>query len=161
MLSVCSTGDATARRAHEQSDVVRGRLQRKSRTPGPGDPQVRNSSGTNFLIGEGGSFALSELAYSFDEGPDLPSPPSDFKLGGWYHTADFPDLRLDTLGRSLADPTSNGIAAPHRGNYGLYLILDKMLWQPSNAGARGLAGFLRVGGAAAIVTSSTSSWMPG
>src|SRR5262249_30707340 len=70
------------------------------------------------------------------------------KLGGWYHTADFPDLRRDTLGRSLAGPTSNGIAAPHRNNYGLYLILDKMLWQPSDAGTRGLAGFLRVGGAA-------------
>ena len=116
--------------------------------PGPGDPQVRNSGGTNFLLGVGGTLVLSELAYSFDEGPDLPSPPSDFKLGGWYHTADFPDLRRDTLGRSLADPTSNGIAGPHRGNYGLYLILDKMLWQPPNAGARGFAGFLRVGGAA-------------
>jgi porin len=116
--------------------------------PGPGDPQVRNSGGTNFLIGVGGTLVLSELAYSFDEGPDLPSPPSDFKLGGWYHTADFPDLRRDTLGRLLADPASNGVAALHRGNYGLYLILDKMLWQPSNAGARGLAGFLRVGGAA-------------
>ena len=116
--------------------------------PGPGDPQIRNSGGTNFLIGVGGTLVLSELAYSFDEGPDLPSPPSDFKLGGWYHTADFPDLRRDTLGRSLADPMSNGIAGPHRGNYGLYLILDKMLWQPPNAGARGFAGFLRVGGAA-------------
>jgi porin len=116
--------------------------------PGPGDPQVRNSGGTNFLIGVGGTFVLSELAYSFDGGPDLPTPPSDFKLGGWYHTADFPDLRHDTLGRSLANPTSSGIAAPHRGNYGFYLILDKMLWQPPNAGARGFAGFLRVGGAA-------------
>jgi len=116
--------------------------------PGPRDPQIRNSGGTNFLIGVGGTLVLSELAYSFDEGPDLPSPPSDFKLGGWYHTADFPDLRRDTLGRSLADPMSNGIAGPHRGNYGLYLILDKMLWQPPNAGARGFAGFLRVGGAA-------------
>jgi porin len=116
--------------------------------PGRGDPQVRNSGGTNFLIGEGGSFALAELAYSFDEGADLPTPPSDFKLGGWYHTADFPDLRRDTLGRSLADPMSNGVAALHRGNYGLYLILDKMLWQPPNAGARGFAGFVRIGGAA-------------
>jgi porin len=116
--------------------------------PGPGDPQIRNSGGTNFLIGEGGSFALSELAYSFDEGPDLPSPPSDLKLGGWYHTAYFPDLRRDTQGRSLADPTSNGIPATHRSNYGLYLILDKMFWQPPNAGARGFAGFVRVGGAA-------------
>jgi porin len=115
--------------------------------PGPGDPQVRNSSGTNFLIGVGGVFALAELAYSFDAQPDLPSPLSDVKLGGWYHSADFPDLRHDTLGRSLADPTSNGIAAAHRGNFGPYLILDKMLWQPPDAVTRGLAGFLRVGGA--------------
>ncbi len=115
--------------------------------PGPGDPQVRNSSGTNFLIGEGGVFAIAELAFSFDAQPDLPSPLSDVKLGGWYHSADFPDLRRDTLGRSLADPTSNGIAATHRGNFGPYLILDKMLWQPPDAATRGLAGFLRVGGA--------------
>jgi porin len=116
--------------------------------PGPRDPQVRNSSGTNFLIGEGGVFSIAELAYSFDVEPDLPTPLSDAKLGGWYHSADFPDLRRDTSGRSLADPTSNGIAATHRGNYGLYLIVDKMLWQPPDAAGRGLAGFLRVGGAA-------------
>jgi porin len=115
--------------------------------PGPGDPQVRNSSGTNFLIGEGGVFAIAELAYSFDVQPDLPNPLSDVKLGGWYHSADFPDLRHDTLGRSLADPISNAVAATHRGNFGPYLILDKMLWQPPDAPTRGLAGFLRVGGA--------------
>ena len=115
--------------------------------PGPGDPQVRNSSGTNFLIGEGGVFAIAEIAFSFDAQPDLPNPLSDVKLGGWYHSADFPDLRHDTLGRSLADPTSNGVAAAHRGDFGPYLILDKMLWQPPDAPTRGLAGFLRVGGA--------------
>ena len=115
--------------------------------PGPRDPQVRNSSGTNFLIGEGGSLALAELAYSFDTAPDLTASLSDAKFGGWYHTAEFPDLRRDTLGRSLADPSSNGIAALHHGNFGFYIVLDKMLWQPPDAGARGLAGFLRVGGA--------------
>ena len=57
--------------------------------PGPGDPQVRNSGGTNFLIGEGGVLALAELAYSFDVQPGLPGALSDAKLGGWYHTADF------------------------------------------------------------------------
>ncbi len=114
--------------------------------PGPGNPQVRNSNGTNFLIGEGGSFWVSELAYSFDVNPDLSNPLSDVKFGGWYHTGDFPDPRLDTMGSSLADPTSNGIAATHNGNFGLYLILDKMLWQPAKATTQGLGGFLRVGG---------------
>jgi len=115
--------------------------------PGPGDPQVRNSGGTNFLIGVGGALVVSELAYSFDAKPDLPKPPSDVKLGGWYHTADFPDLRRDTLGRSLADPASSGVAATHRGDFGLYTVLDKLLWQPPDAANRGLSGFLRIGGA--------------
>jgi porin len=115
--------------------------------PGPGNPQVRNSSGTNFLIGEGGTLLIAEVAYTFDKEPATSTWLSDVKLGGWYHTADFPDLRRDTLGGSLAAPTSNGIAAIHHGNFGPYLILDKMLRQPADEGTRGLAGFLRVGGA--------------
>ena len=117
--------------------------------PGPGDPQVRNSSSTNFLIGEGGWFAIAELAYAFDEQPISSTTLSDVKFGGWYHSAGFPDLRRDTLGRSLADPTSNGIAATHQGNFGLYLILDKMLWRRPDTATQGLAAFLRVGGAPA------------
>jgi porin len=116
--------------------------------PGLGDPQVRNPHGTNFLIGLGGLLAMAELAYPFDMQPESQAQLSDIKLGGWYHTADFPDLRRDTSGRSLADPTSDGIATTHRGSFGLYLIVDKMLWEPADAGARGLAGFLRVGGTA-------------
>ena len=115
--------------------------------PGPGDPQVRNSSGTNFLIGEGGFLVIAEMAYAFDTEPISSLQLSDVKLGGWYHTADFPDLRRDTLGRSLADPTSNGIAATHRGNFGLYLVVDKMLWRRPDTATQGLAAFLRVGDA--------------
>jgi porin len=115
--------------------------------PGSGNPQVLNSSGTNFLIGQGGSLAVAELAYGFDVKPDLSNPLSDVKLGGWYHSGDFPDLRLDTAGASLAGSTSNGIPATHDGDYGLYLILDKMLWQPPKAISQGLGGFLRIGGA--------------
>jgi porin len=114
---------------------------------GPGDPQVRNSSGTNFLIGEGGTLAMAELAYTFDAEPTSDVPLSDVKLGGWYHTADFLDLRRDTLGRSLADPSSNGVAATHHGNFGVYMILDKVLWKPQDTGTHGAAAFLRVGGA--------------
>jgi porin len=114
---------------------------------GPGDPQVRNSSGTNFLIGEGGSLVIAEIAYAFDPEPVSSLLLSDVKLGGWYHTADFPDLRRDTLGHSLADPTSNGIAASHSGNFGLYVVLDKMLWRRPDTATQGLAAFLRVGSA--------------
>jgi porin len=113
--------------------------------PGPGDPQVRNPSGTNFLIGEGGSLIVTEMAYSFDPEPISSLLLSDVKLGGWYHTADFPDLRRDNLGHSLADPTSSGIPATHQGDFGLYLVVDKMLWRRPDTATQGLAAFLRVG----------------
>ena len=115
--------------------------------PGPGNPQIRNGNGINFLIGEGGTLAIGELAYTFDLEPTTSTWMSDVKFGFWYHGARFPDLRVDTIGLSLANPGSNGIAALHQSNYGPYLILDKMLWQPENARTRGLAGFFRVGGA--------------
>jgi porin len=117
--------------------------------PGPGDPQVRNASGTNFLIGEGGTLFVEEVDYSFDAKPDLQNPPSDVKLGAWYNSADFPDLSVDNIGNSVASPTSDGIPATHYGDYGLYLILDKFLWQPPKAASQdqGLGGFLRLGGA--------------
>jgi porin len=113
--------------------------------PGPGDPQVRNSSGTNFLIGVGGFMPLVEVAYSFDEEPISSLQLSDVKLGAWYHTGEFPDLRRDSLGRSLADPASNGIPAMHGSNSGAYLVLDKMLWRRPDTATQGLAAFLRLG----------------
>ena len=115
--------------------------------PGSGDPQIRNPSGTNFLIGEGGSLAIAEMAYAFDTEPISSLQLSDIKLGAWYHTAGFPDLRRDTLGRSLADPASTGIAATHSGDFGFYLVADQMLWRRPDTATQGLAAFLRVGNA--------------
>jgi porin len=114
---------------------------------GPGNPQIRNSAGTNFLIGEGGTLAVAELAYSFDIRPDLANPLSDLKFGGWYHSGDFPYLEFDTAGVSPASPASNGMPAEETGDYGFYAVLDKMLWQPPKATTQGLGGFLRLGGA--------------
>jgi porin len=112
---------------------------------GPRDPQVRNSSGTNFLIGEGGFMPIAELAYSFDEQPISSTPLSDVKLGAWYHTGGFPDQRRDSSGLSLANPASNGIPAMHGSNFGTYLVADKMLWRRPDTATQGLAAFLRVG----------------
>ncbi|MBO0736842.1 MAG: carbohydrate porin [Alphaproteobacteria bacterium] len=120
-------------------------LNGSSAPPGPGDPEVRNASGTNFLIGEDGFLPIAELAYAFDEEPTSSTRLSDIKLGAWYHTADFSDTRRDNLGRSLADPTSTGIPATHGSNFGAYLILDKMLWRRPDTATQGLAAFLRVG----------------
>jgi porin len=112
---------------------------------GPGNPQVRNSSGTNFLIGEGGFMPIAELAYSFDEQPISSTNLSDVKLGAWYHTGEFPDQRRDSSGLSLASPGTNGIPAMHGGNFGAYTIVDKMLWRRPDTATEGFAAFFRLG----------------
>jgi porin len=112
---------------------------------GPGNPQVRNSSGTNFLIGEAGFMPIAELAYSFDEQPISSAYLSDVKLGAWYHTGEFPDQRRDSSGLSLANPVSNGIPAVHGSNFGAYLVVDKMLWSRPDTATQGLAAFFRLG----------------
>ena len=45
----------------------------------------------------------------------------------------------------MADPASSGIAATHSSNFGVYLVLDKMLWRRPDTATQGLAAFLRVG----------------
>jgi porin len=112
---------------------------------GPGNPQVRNSSGTNFLIGEGGFMPIAELAYSFDEQPISSTNLSDVKVGAWYHTGEFPDQRRDSWGLSLANPVSSGIPAMHGSNFGAYMVVDKMLWRRPDTATQGLAAFFRLG----------------
>ena len=117
--------------------------------PGSATAQSRDASGTAFRLDDG-AFAIAEVAYQTD-GSDRPD---GIKVGGWYHTRRFADQRLDTLGRSLASPASSHIAAQHRGDYGIYGIMDEKIWprcqESSDSAAckadkRGLEGFLRLG----------------
>jgi porin len=57
-------------------------------------------------------------------------------LGGWYYTAEFPDLvaRLP-----------NGAAVQHHGSGGAYLIGDQTLWSPRRGGLGGLTVFAQLG----------------
>jgi porin len=90
----------------------------------------------------GDLFAIGELAYS----TKLFDLPASLKLGGWIHTGEFADQRLDSMHVSLASPASNGIPDEHRGDYGGYFILDQLLWRKDGASDTGLGGFIRVGG---------------
>jgi len=104
--------------------------------PGAGDPQRRDASGTAFRVNDH-ALGFLELAYATGNA-DLPGT---YKVGGWYHTAPFADQRLDNTGQSLADPASTGVARQHRGNHGLYAVVDQMLWHPAGAADKGVAMF--------------------
>jgi porin len=83
------------------------------------DPQRANSSSTSFPL-NGGALVIAEIQYSYpalgsmihvDQTPPLARV---YKLGFWYDTDRFNDLRFDNTGLSLADPASTGITEQHR-----------------------------------------------
>ena len=107
------------------------------------DPQLRNRSGTRFSFA-GGTFVVAEAALGSDGGW-IGGLPGTAKAGFWYHSGGFDDQRFDTLGLSLADPASSGIARRRRGNTGAYAMFDQALWRVEGSKERGLDAFLRVG----------------
>jgi porin len=111
--------------------------------PGPGTAQSRDPSGTAFRLG-GSAFAIAEAAYTRDHGS---SYTGTYKIGGWYNSDRFADQRFDSGGRSLADPLSTRIPEMHRGDYGVYAIVDLMPKAPKQGEtAQGLGAFLRLAG---------------
>src|SRR5579864_4675874 len=77
--------------------------------PGSSNPQLRDLHGTSFRLSDG-VLAIGEAACAVNQGKDDKGLAADYKLGGWYSSNSFADQRFDTLGISLASPTSNGIA---------------------------------------------------
>jgi porin len=108
--------------------------------PGPGDPQERDSSGTAFRL-QDPVLAFAELWYSVGQEPQSRVLPGIYKIGALYHAGVFEDQARDTLGRSLADPTSSGIARRYRGNYAIYGLIDQMLWRVPGTQDQGLSAF--------------------
>ena len=113
--------------------------------PGTGDPQLRDASGTAFRLNDD-AFAIAEAAYGLNQEKEATGLPGTFKLGGWYHSGRFADQRFDGTGMSLASPGSSGVPARHRGDYGLYAIVDQMIWRVPETKDNGLGVFLRIAG---------------
>ena len=108
--------------------------------PGPGDPQERDRSGTAFRL-QDPVLAFAELWYAVGQEPQSRVLPGIYKIGALYHAGVFEDQARDTLGRSLADPTSSGIARRYRGNYAIYGLIDQMLWRVPGTQEQGLSAF--------------------
>jgi porin len=118
-----------------------------------GDPSGNrdDTHGTNFSL-SGGTMFIGELQYAInppdDDAMDREVPDTGlagtYKIGAWYNNGLFGDQRYDTNGIALADTAaSNGVGAPHHGNYSLYAVADQMIWRPDPGGPRVLGLFAR------------------
>lgn len=128
--------------------------------PDPGDAQGHpvNKHGVrvNFNSREGG---LSLFEIGFHDHESDHSLRASYRVGGWYHTADFVDLRGDTTGRSLTDPAGTGSPRVHAGNWGVYAGINQPLLRESTEG-QGLGVFWR-GAAAPNDRNLVSAYMDG
>ena len=121
------------------------------------DRQVRGAerTGTRFNTGTGALF-IAEVQYALNPPPSSDAPatnltppgglPGVYKLGAYFDSGAFPDQRFDTTGLSLADPASNGNPRMRRDNFGIYAVMDQMIWRPNPAGARAIGVFARIMG---------------
>jgi len=116
-----------------------------------GDPQQVNPSGTSFPL-NGGALVIGEIQYAYPAlGSMVYAGESEplartYKLGFWFDSESFADYRIDSTGRLLADPASNGIARSHHGDYSLYAVADQMIWRSNDDADRTLNGFVRIMG---------------
>jgi porin len=116
--------------------------------PGPGDPQLRDASGTAFRVNDS-PLLFEELAITRNQAADAKGLPATYKVGAWFHTGTFADLQTDTLGRSLAAPNSSGVPHRHRDDYALYAVMDQLVWREPGHSGNGIGVFALAMGAPA------------
>ncbi|MCE9609345.1 MAG: carbohydrate porin [Chthoniobacter sp.] len=98
--------------------------------PDDGAGGESNPHGVKVRFDEG-ALIIGELGATWERN----GRPGSLKLGGWYHTADHPDVRWASNGRSLADPSCSGQPRTHDGNWGIYLAGEQIIWKDTTKGA--------------------------
>lgn len=111
------------------------------------DPQRRNRTGTNFRLSDA-PFLIAEAAYAYnvaarDRSGGLIDEAGTVTVGGWHHFGRFDSLRIDDSGRSLADPSTSGVARRFRGDDGLYAMIDQTIYREPDHDDEGASVFVR------------------
>ena len=113
--------------------------------PGPADQaEIRNRYGLNFRVSDP-PFVIGEAQFQHNMGKKDEGLATTLKLGGWGHFGQFNDQRIAIGGSLLADPAGSGVAIKHRGNTGLYAVIDQQLYRPKGGDPQsGISVFTRV-----------------
>jgi porin len=96
--------------------------------PGLGDPEIRNRYGLNFRL-QDSPLIIGEAQFRANQDAGLART---LKLGAWDHLGQFDDQRHANDGSLLANPAGSGIPAKHRGDFGIYGIIDQQIYRPQN-----------------------------
>jgi porin len=110
--------------------------------PGTGNPQIIDSSGTNFPL-NGGVFVIAEVQHSINQGDNAKGLPGTYKLGAWYNSNAFPNQAIPDSAVGLP----GGPPASFRRDWSVYAVADQLLFRPAGAKDGGLGAFVRAMGA--------------
>ncbi len=116
------------------------------------NPQQLDPAGASFPLFRHGALLLAELQYTNPALGGMVSAAArqplaaTWRLGVWYDSEQFVDVRFANDGRVLADPASDRSQRLHRGNLGVYGVVDKMIWRSAVDPNRVLSAFARVMG---------------
>ena len=118
--------------------------------PGEGDPQMRDHHGLAFRVNDA-PWVIGQARFNYDL--DIGGRPlaGNFTPGGWKHYGDFDSQRFTAEGQSIADPSGSGIAAKLHGNYGIFAVIEQVLYRPpevkdntTSASLPGITAFGRI-----------------
>src|SRR5215204_4397415 len=97
--------------------------------PEEGDEQERNRHGLNFRVRDP-AFLMGEAQFRRNHGENNAGLATTVKLGGWHHFGRFDDKLVATGGTLLPDSAGTGVPITHRGNFGVYAVLDQQIYRP-------------------------------
>ncbi|MGH6812051.1 MAG: carbohydrate porin [Methylocella sp.] len=106
--------------------------------------EIKDPAGVNFRLKDP-PLLMAEAQYQYNQDKTAQGLAGTIKLGAWYHFGKFDDEHFDVEGKSLAEPSSNGMARTHSGDYAVYGVIDQMLWRlPGDNPKKGVGAFARV-----------------
>lgn len=115
------------------------------------DQTSDNRNGTHFgFHSNEGLLSIFEVAFKLNQKPGDKGLPGTYKIGGWYHSGRFDDLRRDNAGGSLEDDgtlsgsPSTGAPASYVGNGGIYFDASQMIWREQPDSDKGCGIYVRV-----------------
>jgi porin len=111
------------------------------RCPEDDDPQVCNKHGFDFPI-NAPPLLMVEGVFGYNKGEG--QLPGTIKLGGYHNFGSFEHVRFSETGVPIDD---NNPAAVINGDYGLYAIIDQMIYRLPGKDPKGVAVFGRLIGA--------------
>ncbi|MBR0816349.1 carbohydrate porin [Bradyrhizobium liaoningense] len=118
--------------------------------PGEADPQLRDHHGLAFRVNDA-PWVIGQVRFNYDL--DIGGRPlaGNFTPGAWKHYGSFDSQRFTAEGQSIADPGGTGIPAKLRGNYGIFAVIEQVLYRPpevkdntTSASLPGITAFGRI-----------------